>query len=270
MKLAISNIAWKKEEDPQIIEIMHDLGISALEVAPTRFWEEPLKASAEEVLKVRRFWEEQGIGIVAMQALLFGRPELTIFEDPRIREQTLQYLFEIIRLAKNLGCGVLVFGSPKNRKVRGMPKEEVRRIAGDFFGRLGDESAKHGVWFCLEPNPPEYGCDFITTTQEGIDFVKDTNKDGLGLNFDLGGATMNKEPLEQVLPKAAPVMCHFHISAPNLIPITEGEVNHNLAAKLLKEIGYNRFVSIEMRSSESNLDRVRESSQFVKDTYTIK
>lgn len=269
MKLAISNIAWKEEEDPQVIEIMRDLGISALEVAPTRFWEEPLEASAEEVLKVRRFWEEQEIRIVAMQALLFGKPELTIFENPETREETLQYLIGIIKLAKSLGCGALVFGSPKNRRVGDIPEKEVQRIAEEFFGRLGEESAKYGIWFCLEPNPPDYGCDFVTTTEEAVGLVSAIGKTGLGLNFDLGGATINKEPLERILPKAAPVMHHFHISAPNLELITESGGDHALVAKLLKEIGYNRIVSIEMRSAESNLDRVRESIQFVKDTYAI-
>ena len=41
-------------------------------------------------------------------------------------------------------------------------------IAVDFFSAtLGEHAAARDVTLCIEANPPEYGCDFVTTTAEG-------------------------------------------------------------------------------------------------------
>ena len=55
---------------------------------------------------------DRGVSVVALQALLFGRPDLVLFESPERRSATLDYLEGVLRLASWLGAGPLVFGSP--------------------------------------------------------------------------------------------------------------------------------------------------------------
>ena len=40
MKLSMSNIAWKEEQDAYIYENMRELGFDGLEIAPTRIFQE--------------------------------------------------------------------------------------------------------------------------------------------------------------------------------------------------------------------------------------
>jgi len=122
MKLAVSNIAWPMEHDAAVADVLRGLGVTGIEVAPTKVWPRPLEATDAEIDAYRRFWDDRGIAIAAAQSLLFGRPDLTLFESDDTQRRTLEYLTGIIRLCGRLGAGALVFGSPKNRRVGSMPR----------------------------------------------------------------------------------------------------------------------------------------------------
>ena len=87
MRLAVSNIAWPADQDAAVAGVLRDLGVTGIEVAPTKVWPRPLEASPTEIEDYRAFWEARGFEIVAAQALLFGRPDLTLFESEAARRQ---------------------------------------------------------------------------------------------------------------------------------------------------------------------------------------
>ena len=155
MKLAISNIAWPTSEEEMAARIMQEAQIGGVEVAPTKLWPKPLEATDDDLARYRHFWAAHGIAIVAVQSLLFGRPDLTIFENAVKRRETLAYLRRIMRLSAQLGAHVLVFGSPKNRKVNDLPPATVETIAVDFFHAAGEVAAAYELLLCIEPNPAQ-------------------------------------------------------------------------------------------------------------------
>lgn len=247
MRTAISNLAWNAADDERVARLMVEAGVRGVEIAPTKVWPKPLDATARELADCRRFWEQRGIGVVAMQALLFGRQDLTLFESAARREATLDYLAKIMDLAAALGAGPLVFGSPKNRRVDGRPMDEIEPIAVDFFRRAGDAAARRGVTLCIEPNPREYDCDFVTNAREGIDLVARVGHPGFRLHLDAAGMTMAGDPLAESLAAALPWLCHFHVSEPNLAPIGTGGVRHDELATNLRRLCYGGWTSVEMR-----------------------
>jgi sugar phosphate isomerase/epimerase len=182
-----------------------------------------------------------------MQALLFGRPELTLFETAEARRETVAYLEGMIDLAARLGAGAMVFGSPKNRRVAGRPAGEVEAIARDVFGGLGDYAHPRGVWFCIEANPAAYGCDFVTTTVEADALVSRVGRPGFGLHLDLGGMALNGEPIAETLGGCARRARHFHVSEPFLEPVGSADLDHAAAAAALGRSGYAGWVSVEMK-----------------------
>jgi sugar phosphate isomerase/epimerase len=247
-KLAIFNIAWNLGDDARVAELMVEAGVRNVEIAPTKVWPKPLLASAREIADYRRFWESRGISIVAMQALLFGRADLVLFGSPEKREETLDYLTRIMALAQELGAGPLVFGSPKNRKVGARPREEADRLAVDFFRRAGDAAVRHGVLLCIEPNPRDYECDFVTNAREGIALVERVGHPGFRLHLDAAGMHLAGDPPEESLRAALPWLGHFHVSEPFLGPIGQGGVRHELLAGALRGGGYAGWTSVEMRA----------------------
>lgn len=246
MKLAVSNIAWQEHENEAVANIMHDFGIGGLEVAPTKVFPKPISANESEIVLYRKFWEDRGIIIVALQSLLFGRPDLTIFENKIKREETFDYLLAMLRLGNKLGAKVLVFGSPKNRQVDKLSIEEIEDISLPFFYRLGELAVDHGMIFCIEPNPIEYGCDFINTSDEGLALVRKVNSTGFGLHLDSGTMTLNNESIIDTIKLCTRFIEHLHISEPYLKPFGDGVVKHELISQMLKEHKYKNWVSFEM------------------------
>ena len=179
MKIAVSNIAWRLAEEEAIAQIMQALEIKGVEIATTKLWSSPSVATKNDITDYKQFWRSRNIEIVAMQSLLFGRTDLTIFDNTETRKETLAYLVETIELGSKLGAKVLVVGAPKNRKVRGLNYEQTQEIAVEVFHKIGEFAANLGINFCIEPNPEVYNCDFITNSQQGFELVNKVDSAGL-------------------------------------------------------------------------------------------
>ena len=270
MKLAISNIAWPLEEERRVAAVMGELGIRGVEVAPTKPWPAPLEATPEEVRSYRASWNDRGIEIVALQALLFGRPELTVFESAETRARTLDYLKGIAHLGAQLGARALVFGSPRSRRVGALPREEALAIAIDFFRAAGESAAAEGVMLCVEPNPTQYECDFVTESAEGLELVRAVDSAGFGLHLDAAGMTLSGEDLPAALEACSGAICHFHVSEPFLGPIGEGGVDHATIAATLRRIAYPGWVSVEMRHDpdRETVSEIRHVLELLAATYS--
>lgn len=271
MKLAVSNIAWLKEEEEQIARLMQELGVKYVEIAPTKQWDDPTRAPKNEANAYRDWWKQYGIEVVAFQSMLFARPDLKLFEGPKLRQEAKAYLENFIRLAGTMGAKRMVFGSPKNRQKDDLSDEDAMVVATDFFSSLGNTAAANDVVFCIEPNAPQYGCNFITTAGQGIDLVNAVNNPGFKLHLDIACMTLAGDDIASSIMKAAPVLEHFHISSPMLEAVEErADIEHEAAATTLRAVNYKGFISIEMRPAESsNVKRVRKAVKFVQSVYGV-
>jgi sugar phosphate isomerase/epimerase len=250
MKLAVSNIAWPHEMDREVAEILNRLNVRGIEVAPTKVWPALLEATSSQIHSYRQRWAEWGIEIVASQALLFGHPELTIFENAETRRRTIAYLDNVISVCTQLGARALVFGSPKNRRTHGLPPDEVQRIAVEFFSALGRAAHRAGAAIVLEANPAEYGADFVTDAVQALALVRAVDHAGFRLHLDTGCMTLSNDPVEAIVAEGAELLAHFHISEPFLAPIGRGNVNHARFAKALQTSPYTGWVSAEMNQPD--------------------
>lgn len=269
MKLVVSNIAWTNEEETAAAELLQKLGVKYVEVAPTKKWHDPTtEALEQDITEYKQFWSRYGIEIVAFQSMLFNRPDLKIFDDDS-RGQTLDYLSRFIQLAPKFGAGAMVFGSPKNRQRGDMPFEQAASIAAGFFDKLGDAAQANNTYFCIEPNPEAYACDFVTTAKQGIELVRSVGNPGFGLHLDIAGMTLAGDDVTASIIEAGPLLKHFHISAPYLEQVEDrSDVPYREAAEALKRIAYDRFVSIEMKPGEDNLLRVEKAVKFAQSVYS--
>jgi sugar phosphate isomerase/epimerase len=269
VKLAVSSIAWTNEEEPEVGQLLNKLGVRFVEIAPTKKWERPIDASQAEIDEYLDFWREHGIDVVAFQSMLFNRPEMQIFEDEALREETRTYLEDFTGLAPRFGAVPLVFGSPKNRKRGDLSEEEAMAVAVPFFRSIGERAEKEGSVFCFEPNPTDYNCDFVTDAHGGIELVRAVDSPGFGLHLDLAGMILAGDDISSSIRDSSGILRHFHISAPFLEDITQVEESkHKQAASALKEIGYDGLVSIEMKPGEGNLDRTERAVNLAQKIYS--
>jgi len=267
MKIAISNIAWDIKADNVIKKILNEYEIEGIEIAPTKIWTDPSNVNKSDILSYKSYWKQNGIKIVAMQSLLFGHPELTIFETSTKRKAAITYLEKIIHLASLLGVKAMVFGSPKNRIKGNLESKDVNEIANSFFSKVGDISKKYNIHFCIEANPKVYGTDFLNTTAEVVSFVRKLNHPYIKVHIDTGAMHINNENIDETITIADPFF-HCHISEPNLLSVPQ-EVNHELVAKSLINLNYKKWVSIEMRQLENeyNIMQIKNTLEYVTKIY---
>ena len=224
-------------------------GIDAVELAPTKVHPDPLAAPPSFWRAEREFWESRGLGVAALQAILFGKPELEIFGDEAVRIATRLHLKGMSAIAAALGARFLVFGAPRNRRRKDLPAAEAMRRARDFFKGVGEDAAGEGVCIVIEPNPPVYACDFVNRSDEGLELVEAVASPGFGLHLDLAGLTLSGESPSAAIRACGEAIRHFHASEPELGPLGEGGMDHAEAASALREVAYAGHVSVEMREA---------------------
>lgn len=256
MKLSISNIAWSKEYDQRMYSFLKESNFSGLEIAPTRIFEEnpydKLTEAKEFSVDLKR---EFALQISSMQSICFGVTE-SIFGTEEERKVILDYTIKAIDFASIINCKNLVFGCPKNRII----KDNQMDIAIAFFSELGEYAEYKGTILAFEANPVIYGTNFINTTKESLDFVREINCDGLKVNFDFGTFLYNQESINDI-EKHLDLINHIHISEPYLEEIQPREI-HKDFFKMLIANQYDKYISIEMK----NLNAIEKVESIVKYT----
>jgi sugar phosphate isomerase/epimerase len=267
MKLAASNIAWDPSEDDAVAAILRELGFAGVEIAPSKRWASPMDATKQEIASYRAEWEKRGLQVVAMQALLFGRPDLQLFGSASVRRELGDYLASLIEMANGLGARALVFGSPKNRTRSTIPLDEATELATEFFRELGGLASSRQCVICIEPNPAVYGCDFITTTAEAVALCQRIDSPGIKVNGDAGAIAMNGDDPARTVAESHHWFGHFHASEPELAPVDDGWV-HGAAGKSLRASGWPGWVSMEMRAPvENRLQTLKNAAERVRRAY---
>lgn len=259
IQLAASNIGWKKEDDERIYAKMQQLGYTGLEIAPTRvFPQTPYEYSTHVPLFAAYLYRQYGFVIPSMQSILNGKTE-NLF-DPAGAYALTEYLDSAYTFAQSCRCPSLVFGCPRNRQ---MTVGKTVFDADDFFRENGMLAARKGVALALETVPTCYNTNFLNRTADTFAYVRHLGCPGLAVNLDVGAMLTNGERLADIV-KDLDLVSHIHISEPGLAPIEKRSI-HNELALLLKGLGYQGFVSIEMKTTDA--DTMEKALEYVAEVF---
>jgi D-psicose/D-tagatose/L-ribulose 3-epimerase len=257
MKLAVSCIAWEQSDEALVADVIKSEGFEYIEVVPGRVNVAESHALVDRALAYRKFWNERGVSCVAMQALLFGSTNLFLFESEKSRNAMLTHLALVFTAGEILGVKNYVFGSPKNRIKGVLNKAEADDIAVNFFKEAAELAQKHQGCLCIEANPSVYGADYILNTDQAFELVEKVEHPGFGLHIDTGGMLLAEESLVETIGAYAAHIKHFHISAPQLMPIYESDALSKIKDGLiaLQKSSYQGYVSLEMSGLGLKVDQ---------------
>lgn len=270
MRIAASNIAWDVSEDAQVAELLKKYHVDAIDIAPGKYFPNPVAAEEKDIYQVKEYWKNHGIELTGMQSLLFGTTGLNIFGSADSQQKMLEHLAGVCRIAGLLGATRLVFGSPKNRDCTGLDDLQVLPHAVSFFRRLGDLAQQQGVVICLEPNPTCYGANFMTNSAETLAVVKAINHSAIKIQLDTGAISINNEDVFEVLQTAAPYIGHVHISEPGLAVVGDSNSDHKAYVRAIRDaLGHGTLVSIEMvaTADEPHIASLERALAFVTTAY---
>jgi len=254
MKIGISNIALKGYSLSEALEFIESLPIAGLEIAPTLLWEDPCASSKRERKRVKGLINRHDIDVIGLQSLLYGRPDLHLFDSLKKRNRCSEYLKRMIELCADLGGSILVFGASKNRQRSLLNFDAAVSVAASFFIKIAEFAEGAGVCICIEPLSSQYGCDFVTTADEGAYFVKIVNHPSFRLILDTGSMSLNGESCPNMISKYVDILAHMHINDPHLAAPGVKGVDHFAIANVLKEIAYTRWLTLEFLQDNSSVD----------------
>lgn len=246
--ISISNIAWDTSQDEEVGEQLKKLGVEFIDIAPSKYFGKIIGVSRSEIEQIKRRWKDYGIQIYGMQSLLFGLNNLNLFASEKDRTLLLEHLKAICRIGGGLGVNYLTFGSPNNRFIKEKVEEEAEEIALDFFYELGQIAKEHNVTVCIEPNPKEYGANFLTTSIEAYSFVRKLNHKNIKMQIDTGTCIINGEDCTSTIDKK--IIGHVHASAPFLETINEKNISSIRSVLRKIVLPDDKVVTIEMLYNE--------------------
>ena len=242
MKLSVSNLSFAESDSiHSILNLLKTHNISGLEIAPSRLFSQIGSNNANRLADFRKYLQEHDLKVSGIQSLLFGRPELQLFEKstwPALHE----LLSMNIQLASYLGASIIVFGSPKNRIKSNLTTSDAYKLAAEFFYRISDELEANQVVLSIEPNAREYGADWVTTYEEAVDFVSISSSPWIQPQIDTGSMHMSGEDFIGAFKSFMP--CHIHVSEPNL-HLPPLAVDHEGFSAAISASEYRGWIALE-------------------------
>jgi len=251
MKIGICNETFKKNDKfwslEDIMEYISSLGYQGIEFAPFT-----LASSVEEITSHKRreissLARSYGLEIIGLHWLLASPPGLSISSsDKEVRQRTTNYLKSLVDFCADIGGKMLIFGSPKQRNIeKGSSYEETRKRAKEVFINSLKGAKEKEITICLEPLA-RAETNFINTAKEAVSLIKEINHSNFKLHLDVKAMSDEGRPIPDIIKENKDYLSHFHANDANGLGPGFGKVDFAPIIKVLKEIKYSGFISVEV------------------------
>jgi len=269
MNLSVSNIALPAFDHAALFPTVRDLGFTGLEIAPSRQWHDTWRGlTSADVTTYRRDIERADLRCVGLHSLFYDHPELGLFRDTDKRIESLDFLVHLSGVCRDLGGKTLIWGGGRNRG--DVPRQNAIAECLDFVGTYAHRTTDHGTCLCFEPLGPK-DSDFINAVHESVAIAEAINHPSVRVQVDAKALVQNKEMSVDTVAAAKPWLVHAHANEPDLgILGTSGNIDHAMFGGVLREVGYDGFVSLEQKQVDLNdpIGPLTQSSLIMKEAYT--
>jgi D-psicose/D-tagatose/L-ribulose 3-epimerase len=184
MKITLCNEVLLPMSLAEQCAFARDVGYDGLEIAPFTLAEDPTRLSPAEIAEIRRTIEDHGLFVSSLHWVAMAPAGLDLTSlDAETRKHTREALPRLVELAAGLGAGIIVHGSPAQRRLGDDPQGQ-RAVAMEHFDAAARRAAELGIVYCLEAiNRSE--CNFINTLAEADAMVREIGAPALSLMIDV-------------------------------------------------------------------------------------
>ncbi len=261
MKFAICNETFQDWPFDRAMQFARQCGYTAIEIAPFTIANDVRDITPEKRAEVRRQAEDAGLEIIGLHWLLAKTEGLYLTSpDAEVRRRTSDYLEELARLCRDLGAGVMVFGSPQQRNLLpGVSRGEAMGHAADVIRMAIPTLIECGVTLAVEPLGPAEG-DFLVTAAEGVELIERVDSPNCRLHLDCKAMSSEALPVDEVVRQYAQYMVHFHANDPNRQGPGFGELDFVPIFQALRDVDYQGWVSVEVFDYAPGIERLARQS----------
>jgi sugar phosphate isomerase/epimerase len=247
MHFAICNEIFQGWTPDDTFKYAAKAGYDAVEIAPFTIARHVTEISPGERSRLRDQAARAGIVIsgihwvlVQAEGMHLNHPEMAV------RERTSRYFIDLVDFCADLGGGVIVVGSPKQRNLMdGVTPEQAWQWATTTFQAGVKQAEDRQVTLCLEPLAP-VETNFINTAADAIRFVRQFRSPAMKIILDVKAMCSEAKPIPQIIRESWPDFGYFHANDRNLKGPGFGDVDYTPIAAALKAVGYDGYVSVEV------------------------
>ena len=259
------DLQWPQEK---VFQFAAECGYQGVEIAPFTINPDVTKIPATETARLRRAADQAGVRVCGLHWIL-SKTEgfLLTSADPEVRRRTSSYLGSLARFCRELGGDVMIFGSPMQRnRPDGMSMVEGFRNAAATLRDAVPVLEETGVTIAMEPLAT-WETNFIITAEDGVRLSEMVDSPHVRMMLDCKAMwAMEPEPIPDVIRLYRDHFVHFHANDPNLQGPGFGELDFVPIFQALKEVGFQRWVSVEVFDYTPGPERLaRESIRYMKE-----
>jgi sugar phosphate isomerase/epimerase len=269
MRFAVCNEIFQGWTLSDTLACAARLGYSAVEIAPFTLANSVTDISAGDRQTMREAAARNELAIAGIHWVLVKPEGLYInHPDRSLRERTAKYFCDLVDFCADLGGGVMVVGSPKQRNLLpGVSREQAWEWAAATFRDVVAQAEQREVTICFEPLAPAE-TNFINTAAEALQFVQQLPSPRFKIILDVKAMCSESKPIPQIIRESWPHFAHFHANDWNLKGPGFGDVDFKPIAAALKEVGYQGFVSVEVFNFDEGAEAIAgRSLEYLKRTF---
>lgn len=247
MRFAICNETFKGWSWDATCRFVAEAGYEGIEIAPFTLADDVRSLNATARQRIRTVAASAGLSVIGLHWLLVAPTGLSLTDaDDAVRGQTARYLVDLVELCADLGGGVMVLGSPKQRRI---PEGDTREVAQDRFlagvRPALDAALARGVRLCLEPLPPPEA-DFLLNLREAAELLDRLDHPAAATILDVKSASADEAPIPELIARHIGRIAHVHANDANRRGPGFGQTDFDAIMPALRDAGYDGWVSVEV------------------------
>lgn len=209
-----------------------------------------------------RVIERSGLEVVAVgTGPLVSEDKLTFTSpDERVRIESIERTKAVIDFASRFGAQVNV-GKLRGDIYKGDSHQSLMWMKEAFI-RLCEYAALRSVDITLEPQC-RFSIDNIRTTQEGIAWIKELNIPNLFIMLDVFHMNIEDKSQAASFIDSRDYLRHIHFADNNRGVPGVGNIDFVDAVRVLKALGYDRYISMEIEQIPNCLSAAKASYEYV-------
>lgn len=239
-------------------------GFSGMEIAPFTLYRET-GITPVQTNRIFRSLREYGLDFAGFHWLLAWPEGLSFTSgDKSLRMKTWNVMRDLLSAAGDLGGGALVFGSPVQRRVSGIPLEDGYSYFTEGLAYLADRAVAANSVICIE-SLAAAETNILNTMAEAKRIVDEISSRGIQGMFDFHNCVDETEDWSTLIRKYIEMIRHVHLNTwEGGHPLAAQADEYQEAFAALHREEYEHWVSLEIFTVPKNPAQVlKETAEFL-------